>query len=244
MSAPLVVNLRDGSCWTRRGALRGGEALYALADVCSCPEYVMATLPELAEHGIVGSADVLPVPAGSEPQALTGEQRTTIAEQLADARPARDGLVVQIAEAVRDVREHEHPRWEDLYCLNLLSFMGERMGPVLRRLLDAEARVAELEAERHTTNEALSDAVEALRANRDRIADLETRLVTIRTEAIADVGDWLDENGQKDAAYLVYTVDIPAARDMKRVAAAEESADKLTQLLAPTQALREAGDAR
>lgn len=35
-------------------------------------------------------------------------------------------------------------------------------------------RVAELEAERHVTNEALSDAAEALRAGRDRIAELET----------------------------------------------------------------------
>ncbi|MFB6934529.1 hypothetical protein [Streptomyces chartreusis] len=40
-------------------------------------------------------------------------------------------------------------------------------------LLAVEARVAELEAERHTTNEALSQAAEALRANRDRIAELE-----------------------------------------------------------------------
>ncbi|MHB9857689.1 hypothetical protein [Streptomyces sp. YIM S03343] len=35
------------------------------------------------------------------------------------------------------------------------------------------ARVAELEAERHTTNEALSDAAEALRTQRDRVAELE-----------------------------------------------------------------------
>ncbi|MEV5443521.1 hypothetical protein AB0N23_13430 [Streptomyces sp. NPDC052644] len=35
------------------------------------------------------------------------------------------------------------------------------------------ARVAELEAERHSTNEALSEAAETLRANRDRIAALE-----------------------------------------------------------------------
>ncbi|MEU8537559.1 hypothetical protein [Streptomyces parvulus] len=34
-------------------------------------------------------------------------------------------------------------------------------------------RIAELQAERHTTNEALSDAAEQLRANRDRIAELE-----------------------------------------------------------------------
>ncbi|MFG6300178.1 hypothetical protein [Streptomyces rochei] len=34
-------------------------------------------------------------------------------------------------------------------------------------------RIAELEAERHTTNEALSDAAEQLRRDRDRIAELE-----------------------------------------------------------------------
>ena len=50
-----------------------------------------------------------------------------------------------------------------------------------------------------------------------RIAELEQQVATARTEAIADVGDWLDEHGQKDAGHLVYTVDIPAARDMKTV---------------------------
>ncbi|MGW3192158.1 hypothetical protein ACWDBT_30440 [Streptomyces ardesiacus] len=66
MSAPLVVNTRDGACWTRRAVTAGGIALYALADVCSCPEFVMATLAELAERGIVGSADALPMPVGPE----------------------------------------------------------------------------------------------------------------------------------------------------------------------------------
>ncbi|MER7738853.1 hypothetical protein ABTX34_11100 [Streptomyces sp. NPDC096538] len=37
------------------------------------------------------------------------------------------------------------------------------------------ARVAELEAERHTTNEALSEAAEALRRQRDRIAQSEAQ---------------------------------------------------------------------
>jgi hypothetical protein len=85
----------------------------------------------------------LPVPTGSA--SLTPELRATIAAQLGGPRPASAGLVASLATAVRDVREHEHPKWEDLYCLNLTSYMGERMGPVLRRLLDAEARVAELE---------------------------------------------------------------------------------------------------
>jgi chromosome segregation ATPase len=54
---------------------------------------------------------------------------------------------------------------------------------MLASLLEAQierdaalARVAELEAERHTTNESLSEAAEALRANRDRIAELEAEL--------------------------------------------------------------------
>ena len=68
MSAPLVVNTRDGMCWTRRVVTSSGTALYAPEGVCSCPSFVMATLTELAEHGIVGSADVLPVPVGTGPQ--------------------------------------------------------------------------------------------------------------------------------------------------------------------------------
>jgi len=39
------------------------------------------------------------------------------------------------------------------------------------------ARIAELEAERHSTNEALSDAAVQLRVQRDRIAELEAALV-------------------------------------------------------------------
>jgi hypothetical protein len=62
-----MVTTKDGACWTRRTVTEGGLALYALADVCKCPEFVMVTLAELAERGIVGSADVLPMPVGPEP---------------------------------------------------------------------------------------------------------------------------------------------------------------------------------
>jgi hypothetical protein len=68
VSAPLVINLRDGSVWERRAVTRDGVALYALAGSCKCPEYVMATESELAAMGIAGSADALPVPVGPEPQ--------------------------------------------------------------------------------------------------------------------------------------------------------------------------------
>jgi hypothetical protein len=98
----------------------------------------------------------LPVPVGPDkPAGLSPELRATIAEQLGEAKPARDGVLVSLAQSVKDRAEHDHSTaadW-DWYCLNLSGYMGDRMGPVLRRLLDAEserdalrARVAELEA--------------------------------------------------------------------------------------------------
>lgn len=168
MSAPLVVNTTDGTVWLRRASTRGGLELYAPADVCVCPEFVMATLAELAEHGIAGSADVVPVPVGPEPQPLSAEQRSALAELIGDVKPANAKLLHAFGECVRDCREHEHPKAsEDFHCLNLSAWMGERAALVLRRLLDAEARIAKLEAERHSTNEALDDAVKALRARRE-----------------------------------------------------------------------------
>ena len=78
---------------------------------------------------------------------MTPEQQTAITALIGDVKPATSRLLVQLAESVRDRREHDHPKWEDLYCLNLVSWMGERMAPVLRRLLYAEVRIAELEAQ-------------------------------------------------------------------------------------------------
>jgi hypothetical protein len=178
---------------------------------------------------VVARQGALPVPVASVP-GLLPEDLATIAALIGGAKPAVPGLLVQLGESVRDVRAHDHStQCEDWYCLNLTSFMGERMGPVLRRLVDAEARVAELEAqrerrrvrlvalqndalsmrgslspmgedrkvpvplgetltpavdwligrvaeleaERHETNESLSLAAESLRENRDRIAELE-----------------------------------------------------------------------
>lgn len=65
--------------------------------------------------------------------------RDALAELLGDVQPASDSLLLSLAESVRDRREHEHPQWEDIYCGNLAGYLGERMAPVLRRLLDAEA---------------------------------------------------------------------------------------------------------
>ncbi|WP_030372361.1 coiled-coil domain-containing protein [Streptomyces rimosus] len=75
---------------------------------------------------------------------LSAEQRAALGAHLGDAKPARTDLVVSFGEIITNVREHDHPQWEDLYCLNLVSYMGEHMRPILRRLLDAES-----EAERY-----------------------------------------------------------------------------------------------
>lgn len=153
MSAPLVVNTTDGTVWTRRAITRGGLALYAPEGVCNCPTFVMATMAELAEHGIAGAACVLPMPVGPAPQDvpapaadLTAEAHAAIAEQLGDAQPARNGVLVTLAKSTAQVREHDHPKWEDIFCHNLLWYMGERMAPVLRRLIDAEAEAERLRA--------------------------------------------------------------------------------------------------
>jgi hypothetical protein len=145
MSAPLVVNTTDGTCWKLRPQTRFGMALYAIEGAPKdCPQGVMATYAELVEHGIAGEAFSLPMPVGPQPRPESGSK---VAALIGDAKPATDALLVQLGESVRDRLAHDHTtQREDWFCMNLTSFMGERMGPVLRRLVDAEARVAELEA--------------------------------------------------------------------------------------------------
>lgn len=144
MSAPLVVNTADGACWTRRAVTEGGVALYALADVCSCPEFVMATFEELAARGIVGSAFVVPAPVGpeSKPRTMLDHGRDALR-----ARMTKDDL--------------------RLVLENVITY------------------AASLETERHRTNEWADDAAEALRRDRDRIAELEVAAIEGRAALAA-----------------------------------------------------------
>lgn len=89
MSAPLVINLRDGSVWERRAMTAAGVALYALAGSCKCPEYLMASESELAAQGIAGTADVLPVPVGP---GLRSRSVLDRARDALDARMSKDDL--------------------------------------------------------------------------------------------------------------------------------------------------------
>ncbi|MFF7308109.1 hypothetical protein [Streptomyces sp. NPDC008137] len=87
-------------------------------------------------------------------------------------------------------------------------------------LKQAEARVAELEAERHTTNEALTDAAETLRANRDRIAELGKQVATSRNDALSEAADWFDRRAaaEPDQGYRARVMR-GAANDIRRLVA-------------------------
>jgi hypothetical protein len=113
------------------------------------------------------------------------------------------------------------------------------------------AQVAALLEERHRTNEALSDAAEALRADRDRIAELEAE----RADAV-DVSETLyralhDEMLAGSALYAALTM--PTTPEQRQAALdrftavaqrhgqkhAPSEPDGITRRIAPTQALRE-----
>jgi hypothetical protein len=91
--------------------------------------------------------------------ALTPERLREIIAQLGDAKPATDEVLMSLAEAVSDRRGHQHPAHEDIFCANLTGWMGERMAPVLRRLLNAEAEVTRLRAVATTVYRASHDAI-------------------------------------------------------------------------------------
>ena len=125
------------------------------------------------------------------------------------------------------------------------------------------ARVGELLAERHTTNEALSEAAEALRENRSRIAELERPAVERHRREVRESYRWLAGHAREDRDFEGEAVVLQQLREREAVWAredelakefatdplavkpwvpgpsAEGSADKLTRLFAPTQALRE-----
>jgi hypothetical protein len=127
---PLVVNTKDGVTWLRRAVTQDGQGLYAVTDSCKCPEYLMATLAELAEHGIAGSADALPMPVGPEPSEL---------ERL---RTQRDNWKASF-EAERQSRNEELGQHnEEFRAVRVAADGWKAQFEALR------ARVAELEAER------------------------------------------------------------------------------------------------
>jgi hypothetical protein len=152
---PLVVNTADGSCWTRRAVTPDGRGLYALAgSVAGVPDEVLVSLADLAELGITGSAFALPVPVGP-----------VLRSELDQARDDVMGACLA--------------RWEeeqDNARLRLALSSAQRGRRELR------ARVAELLAERHSTNDALADITVAERSA-DRLTRLFAPTQALRVEA-------------------------------------------------------------
>jgi hypothetical protein len=93
VSAPERVRNADGVVWERRAETRSGLPLYAVEGVCKCPAYVMATLAELAEHGVqsselaavVAELGALPMPVGSSADEAPIAYELT--EKADDVRP-------------------------------------------------------------------------------------------------------------------------------------------------------------
>ncbi|MBT2378997.1 hypothetical protein J7E90_16985 [Streptomyces sp. ISL-111] len=60
---PLRVVTSDGAVWVRAAVTRAGLGLYCPEGVTACPRFVMATLVELAEHGVKVAPPVTDLPS-------------------------------------------------------------------------------------------------------------------------------------------------------------------------------------
>ena len=261
MSAPLVVTTKDGTTWTHRGSLRDGRALYAPADVCTCPQYVMATEAELAEHGIAGVAYALPMPvAESVSEGLSPERLAEITARRAEAMTVSALAGWPLAEYKLIQRTHQDTAvllaeidrlrvQRDAFCdrvdtLTSVAAGNKRhvisMAAECQRLAD---RVAELEQERHSTNKALDDAVQELRANGGAFVPRTERSYWV---GIADALNAAHAAGMPVGVDLdgtltdhrMWSVVWDRAAERWVVAGYDDEPDGITQAIAPTQALQ------
>ncbi|MDX2760790.1 hypothetical protein, partial [Streptomyces europaeiscabiei] len=127
----------------------------------------------------VAREGALPVPVAPEPQPPTVERLAEI-EARADAATAGPwctdaweiyqgteyvpGISFWIGETCRGTSELGQDRADAAFVAAARSDVPELVAEVRRQA----ARIAELESERHSTNEALDDAVQALRTDRER----------------------------------------------------------------------------
>lgn len=192
---PLFVNTAGGQCWKRQHVDRDGNGLYALADVVACPAYVLASFAELAELGIVGSADVLPMPAGpeSKPLALTEEQIEALV--AAGDRVVNDAVHKDLCAC---------DAWPEKCVSTGHYFMGAWDVSGLDTALPAVlglweqmrgGELAALRAEVASLNESLTAAGERLRADAARIAELEAQRERRRVRLVALSNDALNMRG-------------------------------------------------
>lgn len=82
---PLRVVTLDGAVWVQAAVTRAGLGLYCPEGVVSCPRFVMATLAELAEHGVKAAPPVT-------------DLRSAVALMGALPMPVGEPLLVELTE--------------------------------------------------------------------------------------------------------------------------------------------------
>lgn len=238
---PVAVNTADGTAWLRRAVTVDGRALYAMdGAVMGAPEFVMATLADLAERGITGSTDALPMPIGPasrEPRPIAYASKRTEAQLLLADRAERQ-------------RAAEWP-W-DMWCRRcLVNVTSHRTEADALEAADQHVKLyhaPQAEVHRLMTAGGFVE-LERLRA---RVAELEAELgrqpkKPLDPRACSACGS-LPESWCPDCAaceqgcfggFEGNACGHANARWRGTSMSVEESADKLTALLAPTQVLRE-----
>jgi hypothetical protein len=156
---------RDGVVW-----VEDHGAYIALTHVDPVSESVWQAAKQADETvAAVAAQSALPVPVGDQPQPLDDTRLAEIRDRASKRAAALTAWLDKFSPLAEGQREVE----------NAETVLEEDVPALLAEVERLKARVAELEAERHTTNEALSDAAETLRANRDRIAELERKVASI-----------------------------------------------------------------
>jgi hypothetical protein len=215
---------------------------------------VLATLADLAEHGLASMVDALPMPVGPAPQLLSAQQVAAIAAVTAAATPGpwwteslteHDGSTSIGVDAGGD-------NWivpcQDLDLADA-EFIAHARTDVVALLADnalLRARVAGLLEERHSTNESVDDAAKALRADRDRIDGLESTNTALRARLAvleaqrAALAERLRAGQTWERGRLV-SEDLVSQSELREVFGIPLAAplDGITRLVAPVQALRE-----
>ncbi|MFD8407215.1 hypothetical protein ACFV1G_21320 [Streptomyces anulatus] len=107
---PLRVETLDGAVWVQAAVTRAGLGLYCPEGVASCPRFVMATLAELAEHGV---KEAPPVTEVADAVALMGALPMPVGEPMR-VELSEEQLEALSAAGNRALNDHYH---EDLcYC--------------------------------------------------------------------------------------------------------------------------------
>jgi hypothetical protein len=170
------------------------------------PGYRWHRAPIRDAETAVRELGALPVPVGVKPPATQGQARTMLdrAREALTARMLKDDLRLVLENVITFATERQAEneqlrdditgaclaRWEEeqenkrlFLAWGSARMRARRKDEALKKL---RARVAGLEAERHSTNESLSDAAEVLRRQVARITELEARLAEYERPADED----------------------------------------------------------